>query len=79
MRASWSTSTVLVLAGITTQSAGMLALGLSLLGIAIATTALLLVLNLMREDARKAREQTTAIKELDGRATELEAHLDTPP
>lgn len=68
----------LIVAGITLRSAAVLALGLSLVGIAIATTALWLVLMLMRAESQKAERQNGALERIEDRAARVKAHLDNP-
>lgn len=56
----------------TDASAARFALGLSLMGIALAVTALVLVLRLMRDGGRKAGEQVGQLEDLTKRADRLE-------
>lgn len=64
---------VALVIGLTTQSAGIIALGLSMVGIGIATTALWLVLKIMRDQAGQAGQQAATLDDLDARASRIEA------
>jgi hypothetical protein len=63
----------MVFGGITLSdaSAAQFALGLSLVGIALAILALILVLRLMRSDAKKAGDKVGDLEELTERADRL--------